>query len=320
MKIKVASYFSGASGLDLLFANDEAFEMQSFSEIEKHPSAVLKYHYPNTVNLGDIEKIEIDRLCEVDLLLAGWSCKGVSTQGKQEGKKHSKTGLVDYLYPIIKQQKPSFIILENVKNLLSKQMEGLYNEVKRKIERQGYYCYTEIKDSSKYGTSQQRNRVIMYFVRKEFKTSRKSYIADDTEGNIKIKSFKRCLKKENKYISWSKSHRTNKDKETGVITKHLDFRIREDGLINTLTTGSGCVGASTGTIVMLPDGSTRYLTPEECEGLQTWPRNFTKYGVNLNGNKYLIPEGARYRMIGNGVPSNIVIEYREEIKYLMGIK
>lgn len=248
------------------------------------------------------------------------NCTGVSTQGKQEGKGNKKTALVSFLYPIIKQSKPKFIVLENVKNLLSKDMKGLYDEVKNQIEKQGYYCYTETKDSSKYGSSQQRIRVLMYFVRKDFKEARKNYHTNGKQRPIKIKSFTRCLNKNNKYISWSKSHRTNKDKETGEVTKHLDFRIREDGLINTLTTGSGCVGASTGTIVMLPDGSTRYLTPEEGEGLQTWERSRTKYGIDEEGKKYNIPESARYRMIGNGVPSNIVIHHREEIKYLMGLK
>lgn len=320
MKIKVSSYFSGCAGLDSPFAEDEAFEITSFSEIEKHPSAVLKYHHPDTPNLGDISKIDINKLKTVDVLLAGWSCQGVSTQGKQEGKKHKKTGLVDYLYPIIKKQKPKFIILENVKNLLSKDMKELYDEVKNTIERQGYYCYTEVKDSSNYGTSQQRLRVIMYFIRKEFKEARKNYTSDGERKPVKVKSFTRCLSSKNKYISWSKSHRTKKCKETGEVTKHLDFRIREDGLINTLTTGGGCVGASTGTIVMLPDGTTRYLTPEEAENLQTWKRGHTKFGINEKGVKYEIPVGARYEMCGNGVPSNIILDHKEEIKYLMGLK
>jgi DNA (cytosine-5)-methyltransferase 1 len=319
-KIKVSSWFSGCAGLDKLFAEDDSFEIDSFSEIDKHPSAVLKYHHPDIENLGDIENIKIKSLRPVDVLLAGFPCTGVSTQGKQEGMANLRTALVRHLFPIIKQTKPKFILLENVKNLLSKDMQGVYNAVKNQIEKQGYYCYTETKDSSKYGSSQQRVRVIMYFVRKDFKEARKNYHDDGKQGSIKIKSFTRCLRKENKYISWSKSHRTNKDKETGEVTKHLDFRIREDGLINTLTTGSGCVGASTGTIVMLPDGSTRYLTPEEGEGLQTWKRNHTKFGLCDMGKRYEIPEGARYRMIGNGVPSNIVINHREEIKYLMGLK
>lgn len=309
-KILVSSYFSGCGGLDKLFMEDDDFSIQHFSEIDKHPSAVLKYHHPDTPNLGDISKINVEGLKETDVLLAGFPCTGVSTQGKQEGKGNKKTKLVEFLYPIVKQTKPKFIILENVKNLLSTQMKELYNEVKTEIEKQGYYCYTETKDSSEYGTSQQRIRVIMYFVRKDFKASRKSYHDDGVKRNFKVKSFKRCLSKNNTYISWSKSHRK----------EHLDFRIREDGLINTLTTGGGCVGASTGTIVMLPDGSTRYLTPEECEGLQTWDRNHTKYGLCDKGQRYEIPDGARYRMCGNGVPSNITIEHKEEIKYLMGLK
>lgn len=317
-RIKISSFFSGCGGLEKLFVEDGVFEIRSFSEIEKHPSAVLKYHHPYVPNLGDITEIDVKKLEPTDVLLAGFPCLGISTQGKQEGKGHAKTALVDYLYPIIKQIKPSFIILENVKNLLSKDMEGLYNEVKTAIEKYGYNCHTKIKDSSEYGSGQQRIRVLMYFVRKDLKAPRESYLADGKKRPIKIKSFTRCLNRKNRYISWSKSHRKIKDKETNEIVRHLDFRIREDRLINTLTTGGGCVGASTGTIVLLSDGSTRYLTPEEAEGLQTWVRGYTKFGVDLNGKKYEIPESARYAMCGNGVSSNIVVHHKEEIKYLMG--
>jgi len=314
--IKVSSYFSGVGGLDLPFYSDEAFEIISLSELDKHASAVLKYHHSDIPNLGDISKIDTNKLEKVDVLLASFPCRGVSTQGKQEGKKNKKTALVSYLYPIIEKTEPKFILLENVKNLLSKQMKGLYDEIVESIEKLGYICYTETKDSSEYGTSQQRVRVIMYFIKKEIKQTREDYISNGKKEHTKIKSFTGKLRSKNKYISWSKSHRTNKDKD-GNISKHLDFRIREDNLINTLTTGFGCVGASTGTLVLLPDDSVRHLKTTECEALMTWPKYFTKYGINNSGEKYIIPDSARYKMCGNGVASNIIVSYRDEIKYIM---
>ena len=46
---------------------DDDFSIQHFSEIDKHPSAVLKYHHPDTPNLGDISKINVEGLKETDV-------------------------------------------------------------------------------------------------------------------------------------------------------------------------------------------------------------------------------------------------------------
>lgn len=316
--ITYSSYFSGGLGLDKPFLDDDAYECKSYSEIEKHPSALIKYLHPNSTNLGDISTINIDELSEVDVIIAGFPCKGISTQGTMGGMANLKTSMVKYLFPIVEKQNPKFIILENVKNLLSKQMSGVYNAVKNEIEKQGYYCYTKQKDSSDYGTNQQRVRAIMYFVRNDIKQTREDYLANGEKKTVKIKSYTGKLDSKNTYISWSKSHRKTVDPETGEATRHLDFRMREDGLINTLTTGKGCVGASTGTLVLLPDGETRHLTPNEGEALQTWDKDHTRYGIDKFGDKYELPLSARYSIIGNGVPSNIVVEEKEEIKILMG--
>jgi DNA (cytosine-5)-methyltransferase 1 len=52
----------------------------------------------------------------------------------------------------------------------------------------------------------------------------------------------------------------------------------------------------------------RYLTPLECERLQGWPDDWTKYGIDEKGNAVEISDNARYNLIGNGVVPQVVRE------------
>lgn len=45
----------------------------------------------------------------------------------------------------------------------------------------------------------------------------------------------------------------------------------------------------------------RRLTPRECELLQGMPKDWSRYGVNENGEVYELSDSARYRLQGNGI-------------------
>jgi len=45
----------------------------------------------------------------------------------------------------------------------------------------------------------------------------------------------------------------------------------------------------------------RRLTPVECERLQGMPDDWSKYGIDENGNVYELSASARYRLQGNGI-------------------
>ena len=69
--------FSGYGG----FTQGIGAETIGFSEVEPHSFAVLKYHYPNIKNFGDISKIT--NLPDFDLLTRGSPCQDLSAAGKQ---------------------------------------------------------------------------------------------------------------------------------------------------------------------------------------------------------------------------------------------
>ena len=45
----------------------------------------------------------------------------------------------------------------------------------------------------------------------------------------------------------------------------------------------------------------RRLTPKECERLQGMPDDWSRYGINENGEVYELPDSARYKLQGNGI-------------------
>lgn len=293
--IKVVSMFTGGGGLDLMFHKSKNFDVVAHSEINKFASGVLDYHHPNVPNLGDITTIDPGDVPEHDMLIGGFPCTDISTQGKQKGiKAGKKSGLYSYMLPIIDKHKPKYLLFENVKNLLSKQMEQDLLYVKRTIASRGYKFKIIQLDSSNFRTKQQRIRIFIVGVRKDIQV-RKSDFEYALGRSYQGKNFP--LVGSCNYISWSKSTRK----------EHTDYRIREDGLINTLTTGAGCKGASTGTIVR--DGNTiRNLDPRECEHLMYWPTDHTRYGI-IGGKKVEISKSQRYRICGNGVVSSMSLPF-----------
>ena len=57
----------------------------------------------------------------------------------------------------------------------------------------------------------------------------------------------------------------------------------------------------------------RRLTPIECERLQGFPDNWTKWGINEKGEDVLISDTQRYKMMGNAVTTNVITAITERL-------
>ena len=251
-------------------------------------------------------------------------------EGIKEG---TKSGLFDMFNLAIDTIRPDYLVIENVKNLLSKKMEKDFNHVKRSLKELGYRLKTFTVDSSEFGTPQQRVRVIIFGVHRTVEI-RKDHIVHGFQRiqNRKADPIRWPFSKGLKVISWSKSHRTKiiKDSYGDELgrEKHIDLRIKQGGLVNTLTTGDGCRGASTGTMVVEQSntgrrvrqseekrtslGRVRLLNNNECEALMMYEKDHTKYGM-YKGVKKEVPKTARYKMCGNGVVATCVSPFKDLI-------
>lgn len=108
-----------------------------------------------------------------------------------------------------------------------------------------------------------------------------------------------------KLVSYSKSNKENN------ITEH---RIKSDGVSNTLTTGDGCSNQSTFNYVLEDKNFLiRKLTPIECERLQGYPDDHTKFGMGEDGKVFEISETQRYKLCGNGVSAPVATHILETL-------
>ena len=118
--LRVGSLFSGYGGLDL--AVEEVFDARTvwFSEINEPVARVFSHHWPDAPNLGDITTINWNTAPPVDILCGGFPCQDVSTVGKMAGlKPGTRSGLWAHMAAAIDALQPEWVVIENVRGLLS---------------------------------------------------------------------------------------------------------------------------------------------------------------------------------------------------------
>ncbi|MDJ1372428.1 DNA (cytosine-5-)-methyltransferase [Gulosibacter molinativorax] len=118
--MRVGSLFSGYGGLDL--AVEEVFNARTiwFSEINEPVARVFSHHWPDAPNLGDITTIDWNTVPPVDILCGGFPCQDVSTVGKKAGlKPGTRSGLWSHMAAAIDALQPEWVVIENVRGLLS---------------------------------------------------------------------------------------------------------------------------------------------------------------------------------------------------------
>ena len=90
------------------------------SEIDKAASKVLAHRWPDVPNLGSITEIDWAEVEPVDVLCGGFPCQDVSAAGKRAGiKDGTRSGLWAVFADAIDALRPQYVIIENVRGLLS---------------------------------------------------------------------------------------------------------------------------------------------------------------------------------------------------------
>ncbi|MEV0357150.1 DNA cytosine methyltransferase [Nocardia sp. NPDC050697] len=121
--MRIGSLFSGAGGLDL--AALELFPGSSMAwhcEVDAAASKVLAHHWPDVPNLGDVTAVDWSAAEPVDVLTGGFPCQDVSLAGRRAGLTgESRSGLWSHMAAAIAVLRPRYVLIENVRGLLSAQ-------------------------------------------------------------------------------------------------------------------------------------------------------------------------------------------------------
>ena len=143
------------------------------SEIDKYAIQSYKAMHGEVTNFGDIR--EIKSLPDADLWTYSFPCQDISVAGKGAGiKEGTRSGLLfDVERLLITASEngnlPKYLLLENVKNLVSKKFKADFDRWLYFLSSLGYTNYWQILNAKDYGIPQNRERVFCVSIRGEHK-------------------------------------------------------------------------------------------------------------------------------------------------------
>lgn len=125
-------------------------------------------------NLGDISKIQA--LPYADLWTFSYPCTDLSSAGSMKGmiKGQTRSGLLYEVTRLLEttpnENRPKYLLMENVKNLVSDKFKLQFDELCAFLNSMGYNNYWKVIDSKDCGIPQSRERVFMISIRKDIDT------------------------------------------------------------------------------------------------------------------------------------------------------
>ena len=256
-----------------------------FSEIDKHAIANYKYNFKNAKYIGKVEDVLRSGIERPDIITFGSPCQDFSHVGERRGLLGTKSSLISQAITAISFYRPDIFIWENVKGAFtSNNSEDFWAIIQAFADIGGYGCEWQLVNSS-WVLPQNRERIYLVgHLHKRFENWREIFPF--------VKSD--CL-----------SEGTNDSNTNRLKTQ----------ICGTISTRFG--GRPTDTFILMKPKKdiiaehlingkqVRRFTETECERLQGFPDDWTKFG-NYNGIINEISATQRYKLIGNSVSKMMV--------------
>lgn len=292
------------------------------SELDKYAIQVTQHNYPNTIQIGDVTKVQAKDLPQIDLLVGGSPCQGFSFAGKQLNFEDERSKLFFEYVRLLKELKPKYFLLENVRmkqeyqdvisehlgvkpiainsSLLSAQNRyRLYWTNIPGVEQpedKGIVLSSVLEGvvDEKYYLSQ---KAIDYMGRLRNGKERWEYHKNPLDGKAACLTANMYKGVPYGVIKGCHQVATLDMKGTDSIKRVYD----EIGKSPTLTTMTG--GNRQPKVFDYPVDKARKLTPLECERLQTVPDNYSS----------VVSNSQRYKMLGNGFTVDVIAHILKNI-------
>ena len=155
MTLTVGSLFSGIGGFDLGLER-AGMKVIWQSEIDEFASKVLKKHWPDVPNLGDITKVDWSKVERPDVICGGYPCQPFSTAGKRGGATDPRH-LWPAMFNAICLLRPRYALMENVRGHLSLG----FGRVLGDLAEIGYDAEWQVIPAAAVGAPHKRDRVFI---------------------------------------------------------------------------------------------------------------------------------------------------------------
>lgn len=114
---------------------------------------------------SDVTKLKSEEIPYADIWCFGFPCQDISVAGKQKGLRGERSGIYFSIIDLVKgkkeEDKPTFLLIENVKNLLSINGGFDFATVLSELDEAGYDAMWQVLNSKDFGVPQNRERVFI---------------------------------------------------------------------------------------------------------------------------------------------------------------
>ena len=284
-------------------------------------------------NLSDINKINGKELKGIDLLTYSFPCQGLSiaNMGRGRGMKQdsdSTSNLIWQIHRIIEEaakskiELPKYLIMENVKNLLSKKHINDYKEWKEFLLSKGYITYTVKLSGIDFSSLQRRERIFGISI----KTKIKNWDTDDQLKELLINKYGNKIndlaKREQHYrdILNTSNLKERKEATPNDTKSRIRMAIENHNLLtrkwannyewtfNTLTTKQDRhpnIGMIKNNFEIQGKLNHRFITPREAYQIMDFTvEDFEK--VNELYEKNILTKESLYRQAGNSIVVSVL--------------
>lgn len=173
-KYKAIDLFSGAGGLHIGFER-AGYQIKLCIDNDSLVERTHKRNFPNIPMINrDIRTISSDEIRgyldgnTLDVIIGGPPCQGFSTIGKRvssnpkvRAKQDPRNELVLTYAKLIRELRPKFIVMENVKGILTLQGGEYLKNVLQQLKDAGYDAQYRLINMADYGVPEIRERVII---------------------------------------------------------------------------------------------------------------------------------------------------------------
>lgn len=192
--MKVISMFSGAGGLDLGFEL-AGHKIVWANDFDKNAVLTYKNNFDqfnkHDIVLGDIceylgrpEEELKKEIPDADIVIGGFPCQGFSVANLKRNMEDQRNFLYLQILKMLNLKNPKYFLLENVKGLTNMEKGKVLEMILNDLENsgQGYEVYYNVLNALNYGVPENRERVIIYGVRKDVAKKIKLPIFKGIEG------------------------------------------------------------------------------------------------------------------------------------------
>ena len=269
-KLKVISLFSGygTQELALKYIGVDYEVVANCDNFKPANECYDVLHTTTNGNLGDIKKIDETNFPKCDLLTYSFPCQDISISGIQKGiKEGTRSGLLFDVERILSTNRPKYLLMENVKNLISKNHIDNFQKHIYFLRGLGYSSFWKVLNGADFGCPQNRERVFMISVLN-------SNLDDVKEKMMNVDNHKKDRISMESFIEQNfdqslivecdyTPHQPKQNSICKLIARRNDVSYDQARRIYSIEGCSPCLTTSGSPQIMTEDGRVRNITARE---------------------------------------------------------